>query len=90
MSSTCSLKSFCSEVECVTPTGISLIAAGEIMTNCSHVGYTIKNEAELRYCVGDPLLRAICNTWKYTARLEESVKQQRDHVVVSVQHHPCK
>ena len=62
MSSKCRIIRFCSEVEFVTPTGIAMTAAAEIMSNLNHVDYDIRNEAELRYCVGDPLLHAICNT----------------------------
>ena len=36
----------------------------------------IQNEAELRFCIGDPILCAICDAWGYKARLEESVKDQ--------------
>ena len=36
----------------------------------------IRNEAELRFCIGDPILCGICDTWKYKAKLEESVKSQ--------------
>ena len=36
----------------------------------------IRNEAELRFCIGDPILCGICDTWKYKAELEESVKSQ--------------
>lgn len=70
----------------MTPTGIAMRAAAEIMTNCNHVDYDIKNEAEVRYCVGDPILQVICNTWGYKARLEESVKAQRRHIQVSFHH----
>lgn len=70
----------------MTPTGIAMSTAAEIMTKCNHVDYEIKNEAELRYCVGDPILQCICTTWGYKARLEESVKAQRRHIQVSLRH----
>ena len=52
-------------------------ASMQIMKNvCRMVNQEIRNEAELRFCIGDPILCAICNAWKYRAKLEESVKNQ--------------
>ena len=36
----------------------------------------IRNEAELRYCISDPILDGICDAWTYEAKLEESVSEQ--------------
>ena len=48
-----------------------------IMENrCRMEQQEIRNEAELRFCIGDPLLCSICDTWHYRAKLEESVKDQ--------------
>ena len=43
---------------------------------CRIKDHKIQNEAELRFCIGDPILCAICDAWGYKARLEESVKSQ--------------
>ena len=32
-----------------------------------------------RYCVGGPILDAICHAWGYKAKLEESVTNQKNH-----------
>ena len=49
----------------------------QIMKNIYRmVNQEIRNEAELRFCIGDPVLCAICDAWKYRAKLEESVKNQ--------------
>ena len=39
----------------------------------------ISNLAELRYCVSDPILEAICDAWGYKVKLEETMKDQKDH-----------
>lgn len=87
MSSKCKILRFCSEVKFVTPTDIAMTVAGEIGAKCCEVDNNIKNKAELYYCVGDPILHAICSTWGYKVHLEESVKQQREHIQVSFLHH---
>ena len=39
----------------------------------------IRNAAELRYCIGDPILSSICDAWHYKAKLEESVKDHTNN-----------
>ena len=43
---------------------------------CRIKDHKIQNEAELRFCIGDPILCAVCDAWGYKARLEESVRGQ--------------
>ena len=54
-------------------------AMSEIIKKVNYTFGGISNEAELRYCVGDPILDALCDAWGYKAKLEETVKDQKDH-----------
>ena len=56
---------------------VTTYTSSMILTNVGRMlDQQIRNEAELRFCIGDPLLCSICDTWKYKAKLEESVKNQ--------------
>jgi hypothetical protein len=39
-------------------------------------GQKIRNETEVRFCIGGPISCGICNAWGYKTKLEESVKDQ--------------
>lgn len=78
-------RGFCNEVEFLTPVDLVQKTSAKILKKLGHMKLGITNETELRYCVGDPILEAICNAWGYKARLEESIKSQKDHeLLVSV------
>ena len=50
-----------------------------IMKNLSRmVDEEVTNEAQLRFCISDPILCGICDTWGYRTKLEESVKDRTD------------
>lgn len=63
----------------MTPADLVQRTITEILRKLGFLLGGITNEAELQYCVGDPILDAICNAWGYKAKLEESVKNQKDH-----------
>lgn len=63
----------------MTPADLVHRAMSEIIKKVNFMFGGISNEAELRYCVGDPILDALCDAWGYKAKLEETVKDQKDH-----------
>lgn len=67
------------EVEFMTPADLVHRAIAEIIKKVNFTLGEISNEAELQYCVGDPILDALCDAWGYKAKLEETVRNQKDH-----------
>ena len=65
----------------MTPTEVVYELAARVLKNKNRLKDGITNEAELRYCLGDPILEALCNTWGYNAKLEETVKLQREQLL---------
>ena len=71
------VQSTLSEEEKVSMTSFVARTSLSIMDNIGRMkDQDIQNEAELRFCIGDPILCGICDAWGYKARLEESVKDQ--------------
>ena len=67
----------CSDETSMSIQSLVVQTSSLIMNNvCRMVDQKIRNEAELRFCIGDPILCGICDTWQYKAKLEESVKDQ--------------
>ena len=65
--------------ECRNVLMSSIVAtvSSKIMKNLRYLmNQEIRNEAELHFCIGDPILCGVCDAWKYHAKLEESVKAQ--------------
>ena len=59
----------------VAMSAVTKYTSSMILTNVGRmVDQQIRNEAELRFCIGDPIICSICDAWRYKAKLEECEK----------------